>query len=69
MPVDQMVSLLPKHAKRIDFVLDVSAGGIRALEEVLQESSDLPLVEVKFPSDNSYRLGSRARLCYVWGEI
>ncbi|KAK5458071.1 hypothetical protein LTS15_004150 [Exophiala xenobiotica] len=69
MPVDQMVSLLPKHVKRIDFVLDVSAGGIRALEEVLQESSDLPLVKVKLPSpDNSYRLGSRARLCYVWDE-
>ncbi len=49
--------------------IDVSAGGIRALEEVLQGSSDLPLVKVKLPSPgNSYRLGSRARVCYVWDE-
>ncbi|KIV85450.1 hypothetical protein PV11_01144 [Exophiala sideris] len=60
---------LPKQVKQIDFVLDVNAGGVRALTEFLQSSSDLPLVKTTelLPCKN-YRVGSRIRHCYVWLE-
>ncbi|KAJ9632814.1 uncharacterized protein PV06_02784 [Exophiala oligosperma] len=68
-PVREIVSFLPKHVKRIDFVLDVSAGGVRALDEVLRDSSDLPLVKTALPSPGrDYRYGHRAQLCYIWKE-
>ncbi|KIW10051.1 hypothetical protein PV08_11674 [Exophiala spinifera] len=65
----EMVSLLPRHVKQINCVLDVSAGGIHALDEVIRDSSDLPLIKMTLPaSTKTFRHGSRDQLCYVWGE-
>lgn len=65
----EMAMRLPKHVRQIDFVLDVSAGGVRALTEFLQTSSHLPLVEMTEPLPcKNYRIGSRIRHCYIWHE-
>ncbi|KAL6245186.1 hypothetical protein RBB50_007961 [Rhinocladiella similis] len=67
--VREIVSFLPKHVNQIDFVLDVSAGGIRALDEALRDSADLPLVKMAQPSPGKgYRYGAQAQLCYIWKE-
>ncbi|KIW10219.1 hypothetical protein PV08_11180 [Exophiala spinifera] len=65
--VREIVSFLPKHVKQINFVLDVNTGGVCALDEVLQDSADLPLVKVPLPaSGKDCRYGFRDQLCYIW---
>ncbi|KAL6245321.1 hypothetical protein RBB50_008096 [Rhinocladiella similis] len=65
----EMIALLPRHVKQINCVLDVSAGGIRALDEAIRDSADLPLVKMSLPTPTkTFRHGCRAQLCYVWGE-
>lgn len=65
----EMVMRMPKHVDQIDFVLDVSAGGVQALTEFLGDSSALHLVKMSEPpACSSYRVGSRTRHCYIWDE-
>jgi len=63
-----MVLRMPRHVKRIQFVLDVSPGAVQALDEVLSESSDLSLSGLLSTIDRqSYLEGRRTRIV-MFGE-
>ncbi|OAP56742.1 hypothetical protein AYL99_08854 [Fonsecaea erecta] len=64
------VMRMPRHVKEIRFALDLGPGALRALEEVLRQSTDLCFVEADPESSNSagHVAGRGKHRCFVWKE-
>ncbi|KIW26727.1 uncharacterized protein PV07_06538 [Cladophialophora immunda] len=64
------VMRMPRHVQEIRFALDLGPGALRALEEVLRQSTDLCFVEAdQASSSTGGHLAGRGKYrCLVWKE-